>query len=1137
MGRYDWPASSLASDDPFGRARHTARVYAAPDVRLPDGSLPPAMAMPESTTAARRRAKARPSAAPSTGPSAGAHLWLPLGPTAVVGGQASGRPRVAGRIRDLAVEPGAGQRLYAASGSGGVWFSGDRGISWRPLDEFSVSPNRETLFPIGNTLACGALHVVWGAPATGSADEVIVGTGEPGGGGQGTPGGHVSGVGILRAVGPATGAAWTFEAPQLRGQAIWRITEDPLNRQHQFAATTDGLYARPPAGAWAQVAGLALNPNVSAPWDAQVLDVAITRLASPNRLRIWVLGYGLLRVAEIVNPPAPPAPANLTGLVFQTIALPGVLTTTRLVLSAQPSGDVWVLGRRIRPKPEEIDPAHLWRVNAGVALGSLTATEITGVPGRLFMSAGDQSDYDMGLTLHPTDSNRLYLAGAAASIEDQWNGSLYRIDVAAAVATPTLIGKGVHSDCHIVRTAPSPNAPKNAIWVGCDGGVYLSDLDGDADSFVSRNTGLAVLQPGFVACHPTNDGIIAAGMQDNGTCERVGDTAWREPFLGDGGGVVYDPTHPNRYLRQYVQGNWESSDNTGVAPVFRRNRSAPTGQVTSEQYESSEAKFYTGAAAIAHRGTRHLAFGTNRVWYSSDWGESWVTLPTGTDPRAARNEDLAQDVLQVGAVPGQQTDPAQVDRSCSTENLVTHRTDNGVLTCRWAPMLDAPGHHRIRLCALWNRGIAIILGSRPGASTSDADWTWTTDETVPIRVPSATEQAAVDNGDRIAFLPGVGLVNDLGVHLPNRAAFGSFYVATVGSAGSGPGQEIDTLWWYDGDGHFVPCGLRRAHPRGAWSGTRIAAPALSVVVDPDDPAIVYVGTSVGVVRGDLTMVLNNGVDEPHWAWQNFDNGLPEGAVHDLSIFSHDGVKLLRAALQSRGVWETDLNAAAAPRTYLRVYATDGRRRRPTPLSGPATNGQSGVRWDASPDVVIDTTAFIWPASGPTEFDLFELPFAGRVGEFAAQSFATRQFRMHVLAHHRWSAPAAAADVKIALLRHDGPTNGDVPLGAIWTTLLAIAAGGAVPASLPGGWLAAGPQLLRPIGATVDARMPRSATFNVNLTGVPNGTRVTFLAVVMSAADPLTIAEAAKENASAVATVEELVRYSRHAAARTLRLTS
>ena len=1054
MARYDWPAGASSRDDPIARDRFVNRYLPRPDVRA---------ARRFGSTASGAAGTVRSPAAPAADTQGGADgwhatCWLPIGPSTVVGGQASGRPRVAGRVRDVAVDPTGGDRIYAASASGGVWFSGDRGVSWRPLDEFIVSPNRDTLFPVGNALACGAIHVSFGGAADGSADDVFVGTGEPGST-DGTPGGKMAGVGILHAVGPATGTPWTVEVPALRGERVWRIVEDPLNRDQLFAATSDGLYARPPGGAWSRVAALGT---------AEVMDVLVTRTSAPDRVRIWVAQPGQVQVAEIAGPPAPPAGLDMTTVAFTAVTLAGFLASTRIVLGSSSANEVWVLGKQPRTGTQKFDPAHLERIDASVAVGALTGTVITGIPERLFMSASDQSLYDMAIAVHPETAGVVYLAGATTQIDGEFNGSVYRVTVAGTAGTAALVGKGVHADCHVVRVGPrvTSSSPVRSVWVGCDGGLFLSSNDGVADSFVPRNNSLAVLQPGFIANHPTNDGIVSAGLQDNGTVERVGDTVWREPFLGDGGGLVYDPANPNRYIRQYVQANWSSSDQSGVAPVFRRSASAPEGQNNSEKLESDAALFYAGAAALAHGGTTHLALGTNRVWYSPDWGQSWVTVPTGTDPRGGKNPDLAQDVLQPGAANGTYTDTVPTFLCCTSDYTGTafqRVGDAGLLTCRLSARPDDGGNHRVRIVTLWNRGLAIFAGSRATASTGA--WTWSTDVIETIRRPTAgAEQTAVDNGDPTAFLPAVGLVNDVNVHDAARGAHGSCYLATVGAAGSGAGKEIDTLWWYDGDGHFVPCGVRRDHPRGVWTGTRVTSPALAVVVDPDDPSTVYVGTSVAVVRGNLTMVDNAGTPEPHWAWTAFDNGLPEGAVHDLAIFRHGDLKLLRAALQSRGVWETDLQTAVQqPRTYVHVFPTDTRRLRPTPLTGAPTNGAVGVRWDASPDIVFDTSALVWPASGPDEADLFQLPFAGQVGEHAAQAFSNRTFRVHVLVHHRWFTPAAPASVRVALMRHDAPSDGsDIALGGIWATMVSIAGGGAVPASLPGGWVKAASQLVKPL---------------------------------------------------------------------------
>jgi hypothetical protein len=65
------------------------------------------------------------------------------------------------------------------------------------------------------------------------------------------------------------------------------------------------------------------------------------------------------------------------------------------------------------------------------------------------------------------------------------------------------------------------------------------------------------------------------------------------------------------------------------------------------------------------------------------------------------------------------------------------------------------------------------------------------------------------------------------------------------------------------------------------------------------------------------------------------NGLPTAAVQDLSVFSSGSVRLLRAAMQSRGIWEVDLaGTVTSPHTYLRLYPKTRGRIPPARPTGP-----------------------------------------------------------------------------------------------------------------------------------------------------------------------------------------------------------
>ncbi|QTN41167.1 beta propeller repeat protein [Marinobacter salsuginis] len=93
------------------------------------------------------RAAAGPGPAPMVFPANNTNRWVPIGPSVVRRGQADGRPRVSGRVRDLAISPD-GQRAYAGSAKGGVWYTGDGGATWEPVGGWANEPRRAGVTPV-----------------------------------------------------------------------------------------------------------------------------------------------------------------------------------------------------------------------------------------------------------------------------------------------------------------------------------------------------------------------------------------------------------------------------------------------------------------------------------------------------------------------------------------------------------------------------------------------------------------------------------------------------------------------------------------------------------------------------------------------------------------------------------------------------------------------------------------------------------------------------------------------------------------------------------------------------------------------------------------------------------------------------
>ncbi len=133
MSRYRWPSPGRSPDRALERAAYEARAQGIVMERMAAGAA-----------ALRRAAAAAPAAEAGAGmieaaPTDAPNLWVPVGPTHVIRGQAGSNPRVAGRVRDLAVSEN-GQRAYAASASGGVWYTGDAGTTWSPLGNWAPTP-------------------------------------------------------------------------------------------------------------------------------------------------------------------------------------------------------------------------------------------------------------------------------------------------------------------------------------------------------------------------------------------------------------------------------------------------------------------------------------------------------------------------------------------------------------------------------------------------------------------------------------------------------------------------------------------------------------------------------------------------------------------------------------------------------------------------------------------------------------------------------------------------------------------------------------------------------------------------------------------------------------------------------------
>ena len=584
--------------------------------------------------------------------------WTQLGPSVVAHGQADYNPIVSGRINSLAVGPG-GTRVYAGAANGGVWYSEDTGANWSPIDLYALPLDIAALAKMdADTLSTGAIAVKFGAAA--ANDLIFVGTGEPqySAVSDQPSGDAYFGVGIKSSPSGGKAPVWTLEGKNLAGHGIFRIAIDPSDASVVFAATTTGLFMRPRSGSfdnWTAVGGANLS-------GLAVCDVLVAG-SGPNK--VWF--------AAVWGPGAPGAASrvfmsqdanNPTGGTWTPVG--GFSSTGRVALAAsEPAAGASPIVYAL------CSDGNLYRLDTPTG----NFTTVTGIPAALFF--GGQGDYDMFLGVDPSDPDTVYVAGDTIYYKN-WSLSGYKGKITGTpgnytfpfnpandriVKNPppndsthvandkTWIGENVHADSHCVAFAQNADGTHDAtnVWIGCDGGVFQSSQSGQRGTFQARNNGLAITELTYLAHHPDTDTVLYAGAQDQGSLRFRGDQVCCESPQGDGGGVTYDPNDGTRVMLQYTKLTLKTSTDAGTTfaqlafpPVAASPSVAASNALTVER---AATKFYGPLAAVATDNTHaRVAFGTHRLWMTEDWGATWTTLPSNTNPYAS-DATVGQDVL------------------------------------------------------------------------------------------------------------------------------------------------------------------------------------------------------------------------------------------------------------------------------------------------------------------------------------------------------------------------------------------------------------------------------------------------------------------------------------------------------------
>lgn len=495
----------------------------------------------------------------STAPLGGA--WRPLGPNGLWVNQIE-----SGRIAAILPAATPGGPMYVGTASGGVWRSTDDGFTWTPLTDAQCA------------LTTGAM-----ARDPSNPDLVYSATGEGNGG--------LTGCGVLRS--PDDGDTWTVNTQGLKSTAggsgqFTSLVVDPAT-----AGTATSVLL---GTTRFSNAGVVRSSDADVSWRPTLpTGPAYSLVAHPTQPGTYYVGDD------------PLSPTTSRGVYRSTD-----VGATWNMLPALPIADANQIGR-IELAVSKRAPNLLWalvgdRTTNGFlgiyrydeATNSWTTLASTGVTSGF----GAQQSYDLAIAVDPRDTSKIFIAGVTG----------FRSTDGGSTFQPW--GREVHSDWHVIVF--DPNDP-DIMWVGCDGGVYVSSDAGA--TFTSRSAGLAITQfyPG-VAVHPQGT-RITGGSQDNGTHVFSGTPFWDNFSGGDGGYTAINYKDPSV---EWGETQWSVSNHT-TGNIFRRDATGLLARRSSGIGTSDRAVFIPPLVMDPVNPAK-LYFGTYRLYRTTDDGLSWTAI-------------------------------------------------------------------------------------------------------------------------------------------------------------------------------------------------------------------------------------------------------------------------------------------------------------------------------------------------------------------------------------------------------------------------------------------------------------------------------------------------------------------------------
>jgi photosystem II stability/assembly factor-like uncharacterized protein len=454
--------------------------------------------------------------------------WIQLGPNLIPNGQTyspkGNTVNVSGRITAIVAHPTDENVIYIGAAQGGIWKSTDGGKTWS-----AKSDNADSL-------AIGALAIDESNP-----NVLYAGTGE----------GHFGwdsqyGLGVLKTI--DGGESWELKAQDtFISSRFCRLVINPKKPSIIFAATTSGFTQNVASGIYRSADGgenwIRMEDGLPSLLTYGATDIVLD-YNNPDIGYAAFWGEGIFKTinASAANPKWDRLSSGLPVSNFERIGL-GISKSSPNILYTLMSNSQDIIDKFYHTN----NGGASWKeIKIKVSPTAFGGSALNGT-----YDFGGQGFYNMNVAVHPQNQNIVYLSTLSL-----WKAVRKNNDNGWSFSN---IGLEIHGDNH--SFAFNPENP-DIIYAGNDGGIYRSDDAGNtwADDI---NQGLCITQFDFMEQHPTDEKIIFAGAQDNGTILYEGTSTFQRVAPGDGGFTCIDSNQPNNVWHTYFELSPELSEEGG----------------------------------------------------------------------------------------------------------------------------------------------------------------------------------------------------------------------------------------------------------------------------------------------------------------------------------------------------------------------------------------------------------------------------------------------------------------------------------------------------------------------------------------------------------------------------------------------